>query len=1208
MDKKILKEFAVMARNELRQEIALKAKSFGVDEDNNGQIQKGSDYVIINGKTYPKAYEKAYEKLIELKKEKGFDELIEEVAYTWFNRIIAIRFMEVNEYLPSYVRVLSSKQEGKVDPDILEDYRECDLDIDEDEIEKLINSGDNEGAYRKLLIAQCNKLSSMMPFLFEEIHDYTEMLLPDKLLIPESIIKKLVNTISEDDFKEQVEIIGWIYQYYISEKKDEVFAGLKKNIKITKENIPAATQLFTPDWIVKYMVENSLGRLWLEGHPDAELQSRWKYYLEEAEQEPEVEEELKKVREEHSKLTPEDIKVLDPCMGSGHILVYAFDVLYEIYLKCGYAEKDIPRLILEKNIYGLDIDDRAAQLAGFALMMKARSYSKRFFRDIARNPLELNVCAIQESRTLDEKGENQISGITQEEIDYFANGDEDLKRDVEYLVEVFTDAKEYGSILEVKAVDFDAIKLRLDEIKDDDNLMFGDYRNKIVTHLPALIKQTKIMCTKYEICSTNPPYMGLRNMDDYLVDYVKNKYPKNCTDLFSVFIEKGLNFCKKTGFNSMVTMQSWMFLSSFEEMRKNIIKSKTITNLLHMDNMVMGIAFGTSATVFRNIFIDKYKATYNHIKLKDIKNNVPIEFPCKNERSAKISSENFLAISGSPIAYWASQKTFEIFRKEKPLGEIAKPRQGVKTLNNDYFMKKWFEVSSYKISYYSKSFEEAKFSGKKWFPYTKGGDYRKWYGNNEYVVNWENDGLEMKEYAVKKYNSVTRTITNLSYWFKSGLTWSMISSGNFSLRYVREGFGFDARGSMMFMDDNIKLYILGLLCSNIVNAYLDIISPTISFEVGNISKIPVIINLNEKHKVDEIVKGNLLLSQNDWDSFETSWDFKVHPLLEELSKGKQYKLSSIFNQWQDQCEENFNQLKSNEEELNRIFIDIYGLQDELTPEVEDKDITIRKADRERDIKSLISYAVGCMFGRYSIDAEGLIYAGGDFEDKWNLDDEKVRNIQKDDDGNVISDSWTDASFMPDKNNIIPITENEYFEDDIVSRFVEFIKIVYGEDNLKENLDYIADTLVKKNNESSKERIRRYFVDDFFKDHCKIYQKRPIYWLVDSGKNKGFKALIYLHRYNEDTLPTMRLNYLLELQGKYMNEEKQVERNLDSGSLTAGDKKKLTKQLQALSSKQNELVAFDKVLDELANEKIELDLDDGVVVNYKKLQPILAKIK
>ena len=1229
MDKRVLKEFAIMARRELRSQVTRMANSFGVYEDKDGEIEVGNDYVKINNKTYPRSYEGAYRKLIEVKREKGFNELIEEVAYTWFNRFIALRFMEVNDYLPSHIRVLSSETEGKVDPDILEEYEEADLDIDIKEISKIINIDKNlELAYRKILIAQCNKLSKMMPFLFEEIDDYTEMLLPDKLLIPESIIKKLVSTISEDDFKEEVEIIGWIYQYYISEKKDEVFADLKKNIKITKENIPAATQLFTPKWIVKYMVENSLGRLWLEGHPNEELQKEWKYYLEEADQEPEVEIGLQKIREEHAKLRPEDIKVLDPCMGSGHILVYAFDVLYEIYKSAGYSEREIPKLILQNNLYGLDIDDRASQLASFALIMKARQYNKRLFREIERENLELNLCSIQES-----------NAIEQDAIEYFCSletglDNEELKKDLEYLVTTFTDAKEYGSILEVKEVNFEALKQRLKEIENEDNLVFGDYRKIILDRLPVMIKQAETMSRKYAVCVTNPPYMGSKGMGILLSKYAKEKYKNSKMDMFSMFVERCKNFVRRDRFYALITQPSILFLSSFKGLREDIISNQSIYSLLHMGRGIFGIDFGSTAFVIRNCKSVGYKGdyfrlherTFQYISPNDIEkiylnatisNEFKFDFLNYNKDSElnysnpikirfKISQLNFLKIEGTPIAYWLNEKIFNTFNN-KVIGNKLITREGMATADNERFLRLWSEVNLAKILFGCKSSNEANEKRGIWFPYNKGGDYRKWSGNDEYIVNWYNDGYEIKNNIDEKTGRVRSHNYNGEYGFKKGITWSAISSGNISVRFSSEGYLFDSKGAKGFSENYQELmYILALINSKVGTLYLKIFSPTMDFKVGDIIQIPLMENSIEY--VKEIVRDNIYISKCDWNSFENSWDFQIHPLLKALNKNREFKISSISNIWEKECEENFNQLKSNEEELNRIFIDIYGLQDELTPDIEDKDITIRKADRVRDIKSFISYSVGCILGRYSIDAEGLIYAGGDFSEKWDLDNKKVRKIETDEDGNIICNSWVDATFMPNRDNVIPITDNKYFEDDIVARFIDFVRTVYSNETLEENIDFIAETLVKKGDETSRNRIRRYFMDEFYKDHCKVYQKRPIYWLVDSGKNKGFKSLVYLHRYNKETLSNIRLNYLLELQGKYINEEKKVERYLDSGTINVFEKKKRIKELQILSQKQTELLAFDKILDELANKEIELDLDDGVVVNYEKLQQVLAKIK
>ena len=1200
MDKSKIKSFAIWARRRLIESVSDKASKIGIFENEIKDVVavQGGFKIVGSEEILPLSKEHR-DALVSQIKDKGFEQVMEEVAYTWFNRFMGLRYMEVNEYLPSGIRILSSEVEGKSEPDVLSKVSEIidELELNGEEIYALLDSGknqDREKAYRKILVKQCNELGKIIPQMFEKISDYTELLLPDNLLEEGSVIRRMVSDIEEEDWKEEVEIIGWMYQYYISEKKDEVFAGLKKNIKITKENIPAATQLFTPKWIVKYMVENSLGRLWLEGHPNEELKRHWKYYLEEAEQEPEVQEELKKIREEHSKLTPEDIKVLDPCMGSGHILVYAFDVLYEIYKTAGYSEREIPRKILQNNLYGLDIDDRAAQLASFALIMKARHYNKRLFREIQREELDLNLCSIQES-----------NGIEKESIEYFSNGNKELQEDVEYLVKVFTDAKEYGSILEVEKVNFEAIKERLKEIADDDNLMFGDYRKILLEKLPVLVKQAEIMSVKYEVCVTNPPYMGNKSMNNKLKVYLEKEYPDVKTEIYAVFICKCKKYTDDFKYTAMITQHSWMFLSFFEKLREEILKTASISTMAHLGarafEEISGEVVQSTSFVLQN---------YNNLNYKGVFSRLISFGSCDmKEKNLKrflyqSKSRDFQRIPSSIIAYWASEKIFECFSKNENLGSIAKPRQGVKTLDNDRFLKLWFEVIEKKIKYNAESIEESKISKAKWFPYNKGGSYRKWYGNNEYVVNWENDGKEMKTFAIQKYNSVTRTITNIPFFFKDGITWSAISSGSISMRNFEKGFIFDSKGSSMFFNsDNDKNYILALMNSNVVNELMKILSPTLDFNVGPISNIPIIRNDDKLKDININIKSNINICKYDWDSFETSWDFEKHPLLKGLGNINDNKISSAFSHWEEECENNFNKLKSNEEELNRIFIDIYGLQDELTPEVEDKDVTIRKADRERDIKSFISYAVGCILGRYSIDADGLIYAGGEFKDKWDLENKKVRKIEKDEDGNIISDSWVDATFLPDRDNIIPITEDEYFEDDIVSRFVDFVRTVYGEDTLEENLDFIADSIGRKASETSRATIRRYFLKDFYKDHLKVYQKRPIYWMFESGKNNGFKALIYMHRYDEQIVAKVRTDYLHTLQRKYEAEIERVKLTMDSSEATAKEKTASKKKIDKIMKQIEECKEYDEVVAYLANEQINIDLDDGVKINYAKFQGV-----
>ena len=1196
MDKTAIKNFAVWARKKLIEDIKQKAYEIGITEKEIKEPEVStSDTMIIGDRSLNKIEIAQRKSLVSRIKEKGFNNVIEEVAYTWFNRFIALRFMEVNEYLPTGVRVLSSIEPGKKEPDIIKEALNIDLDIDRELVYRLQDDNDTETLYRYLLVKQCNALKEILPGLFEKIEDYTEILLPSNLLAEGSVIRQLVDSIPEEDFKDQVEIIGWMYQYYISEKKDEVFEGLKKNIKITKENIPAATQLFTPDWIVKYMVENSLGRLWLEGHPDEELRSKWKYYLEEAEQEPEVQKQLEEIRAKSRDIRPEDIKVLDPAMGSGHILVYAFDVLYDIYKSAGYSERDIPRLILENNLYGLDIDDRAAQLAYFAVMMKARSKSRRIFRE----KVNVNVCAIQES-----------NGFPKEAIEYLVNSEETEiekrihREDVEYLINIFHDAKEYGSILEVKPIDFDAIERRLEEIRNGgtQNLFEFQHRNIILEKIPALVKQARIMSQKYDVVCTNPPYMGSKGMNGKLSEFLRGNYPDSKSDLFAAFME--VLYVKQNGMLAMINQHSWMFLSSFEKLREKVILTKTIINMLHLGprafEEIGGEVVQSTAFILRNRYVKEYKSVFIRlIEIKDAQEKEDMMLSAKDNENVYFIAvaDNFKAIPGVPIAYWVSDNLASIYSQGKPLESISEVRQGIIPGNADAFLRLWYEVNNERIGFNHVQSTDILKYGRKWFPYNKGGPFRRYYGNIEHLINMENNGYDIK-YSGLNNNYRLR---DQELYFKEAITWSKITSGAFSARLMPKGCLFDIAGCCIF-SLGIKLnYILGFCNSIVATKLLNIISPTLNFEVDHIKKLPI--KFVDNHKdIDAIVEQCIKISKYDWDFFETSWDFQKHPLL--IHKGDNTTIEQAFNNWLAFTEKQFNQLKINEEELNRIFIEIYGLQDELTPEVEDKDVTIRKADRVRDIKSFISYAVGCMFGRYSIDAEGLIYAGGDFKEKWKYENGqwKVRKIIKDEEGIVIEDTWVDATFIPDMDNVLPITDDEYFEDDIVSRFIEFLKVTFGEDTLEENLDYIADTLGRKSSETARQAIRRYFLKDFYKDHVQVYKKKPIYWLFDSGKQDGFKALIYMHRYDEFTVARVRTDYLHKLQKSYEAEIKRLDIIIDS-NVSQREKTNARKKKEKILKQMEECLQYDQVIAHVANQRIKIDLDDGVKVNYAKFQGI-----
>ena len=1178
MDKNAIKKYAVWARKELISRVAQKAQQYGITETE--MVDAGAD--SVNGKVLSAEEMQQRRALIAQINEKGYQQVMEEVAYTWFNRFSALRFMEVNGYLPSYVRVFTDENNA-FKPQILAEALHLELDkLDKDKVYALKENEQTEELYKYLLIVQCNALNSILPGMFQTIADYTELLLPDNLLREGSVIEQMISQIPEDNWQDAVQIIGWLYQYYNSEKKDDVFAALKKNVKITKENIPAATQLFTPDWIVRYMVENSLGRLWVEGHPDTKTQllptpeeqaaytagsrdpedTKWHYYLEEAQQEPQVQAQLSEISKQYADLTPEQIKVIDPCCGSGHILAYLFDVLMQIYENYGYTPRDAVTSILQNNLYGLDIDDRAAQLAYFAVMMKARRYDRRFFS----HTTQPHVYAIEESNRIEEP-----------DVEYFCNGKLELKDAMHTILTQLYDAKEYGSILTITPQDWDALYARFDEVTDESSF----HRESIRKKLLPLVRVAQMLAQKYDVVVTNPPYMGSSGMGVKLAEYVKKNYPDSKSDLFAVCIEHGNQMVKPNGMNCMVTMQSWMFLSSFEKMRMNLLQTKTITNLMHMENMVMGIAFGTAVTVFRNGHINRYKGTYNHVKYEDIQNDIPKEFPIAENRFAQVSTDNFAKIPGSPVAYWVSQKVIDDFSNGKELKSFIVAKHGMTTGNVEFCLRQWYECDFEKIGFNFESEKQFLRSGKTWAPHHKGGAYRKWYGNNDYVVGYNT-------YFNEKMDSFPgHRHDNPDFYFKEGITWTDLTSGTLGARYSPTGFIFDVSGPTAFVKTGNLYRLLGFMCSKIAAYFMDIFNSTMHFLVGQMNQLPVIEQTEDNEKIEFIVKNNVTLSKADWDSFETSWDFTRHPFIKAITKypnmmdiGNIY-LAECYDIWTGECEERFEKLKANEEELNRIFIDIYGLQDELTPEVEDKDVTVRKADLGRDVRSFISYAVGCMFGRYSPTYDGLAYAGGTWDDgKYNI-------------------------YKPDADGIIPICDDEYFEDDMVGRFVEFVRVVYGDSSLEDNLRFIANALGGKGR--PKEVIRNYFLNDFYTDHCKIYQKRPIYWLFDSGKKNGFKCLIYMHRYQPDTIARIRTDYVHEQQARYRTAIEDLEKQVAAATSTS-ERVKLTKQLNKVQAQDNELHQYEEKVHALADQMIKIDLDDGVKHNYEIFKDVLAKIK
>lgn len=1210
MNKTAIKNFAIWARNKLIADVSYDARLIGITEDGIAkplpQSFGGTQFFDIGtAEPYSISGEavRQRDKLIEViqQKEKDTDYktayhyVIEEVAYTWFNRLIAIRFMEVNDYLPSHIRVLSSES-GKLEPDLVTTPFDAELPFTAEEEARIFQlKQDNklDEAFRILFLKQCNALNEILPALFEKTKNYTELLLSLSVIDQDGVVYHLIHDIPEDDFNiergGQVEIIGWLYQYYNTEPKAAAFA---KNGKITKEEIPAVTQLFTPDWIVRYMVENSLGRLWVEGHPDCDLKENWKYYLEEAQQEPEVQAKLSEIRKEYAALNPEDIKLIDPCMGSGHILVYAFDVLMQIYESAGYSQRDAAKSILEHNIYGLDIDDRAYQLAYFAVMMKARQYNRR----ILNGENTCHVYAIQESNS-----------INRAHLKYFGAGMDDIEKNaakmqLEGLLDTLTDAKEYGSILNVESYNWDLLR-RFVAAEDTAGQISMDSVGVEDTaeQLNQLIDIGETMARKYWVTCTNPPYAGTSNLSANVNNFVKKNYPDSKADLFAVFIERCRQMTVNNGFQAMITQHAWMFLSSFEKLREKMMLTETV-NMAHLGarafEEIGGEVVQTTAFVRCANHVEGYKGTYCRL-IEPTSQQGKADMFISGQNQYRVGQISFSKIPGVPVAYWISPEVLKLF-DERTVGSIADAKSGMTTTDNTRFLRLWEEVNCQKIGFGYSNIADTQDMKYKWFPFCKGGDFRRWAGNESFVVNWFNNGEEIR---VAAEGATGGRLVNIDCALRECLVWTKISSANISLRMKKQGIFFSDAAPGVFANRETLYYLLALLNTKYANEIIKLINPTLNFVPGAVSSVPVKKDEKNKGKIIEIAEENVQLSEQDWDSFETSWDFKKHPLLQNVST-----ISEAFNQWQAECDGRFNKLKTNEEELNRIFIDIYGLQDELTPEVEDKDVTVHRADLQRDIKSLLSYAVGCMFGRYSTYKDGLLFAGEPyslqaFVDKMNdrpgtISAEELERTYRNE-GIVV-----DEMFFPDADNVIPITDEEYMDDDIVSRLCAWLKAVYGADTLEENLDYIAKALGNKGS-TSREIIRNYFLNDFFKDHCQTYSvtgsgKRPIYWLFDSGKQNGFKALVYLHRYTPDTIGNLRIDYLHKMQRVYESEINRMQDMMDHSG-NAREVAAASKRKDKLAKQLKECREYDEKISHLALSRIEFDLDDGVKVNYRKLQ-------
>ena len=1207
MDKPAIKKFAVWARKKLIADTKYRAGLVGVTETTVAEpLPQSNETVQFFDVGLPQPYRiegdavtQRQRFVAELNKETAkqgsytaaYQTVVDKVAYTWFNRLIAVRYMEVNDLLPSRTRVLSSA-DGRAEPQIVTSPFDAVLDYtpaEQQQIVTLKNDNKLDEAFRLLFLKQCAALGDCLPRLFEQVDDYMPLLLALSFTDKDGVVCHLVNDIPESDWQDAVQIVGWLYQYYNTEPKEQVFANLKKNIKISAENIPAATQLFTPDWIVRYMVENSLGRLWSEGHPDFD-KSEWKYYLDEAPQEPQVAQQLAELRKGYAALTPEDIKCIDPCMGSGHILAYLFDVLMQIYRSAGYTDRDAAASIVEHNLYGLDIDDRAAQMAYFVVMMKGCHYDSRFLR----RHLNPYVYAIQES------GE-----LTTDALGRLGKQESTARA----LLDGFKNAKEYGSILQPKVTlaELDALQEQLREVDGASDM--GNFTDQFVAGqllrvLCPLVEQARMLVQKYDVVVTNPPYMGGSGMNARLSDYVKKVYPDSKSDLFAVFIERCAQMDKRGGYQAMITQHAWMFLSSFEKLRAKLQLIDTV-NMAHLGargfDEIGGEVVQTTSFVMRSSHTKGYKGTYCRL-LDGESEKAKAEMFVGGENRYVTEQDNFSKIPGSPVAYWASDTINKLFSLDAELKKYAEPRHGMSTGNNDLCLKLWHEVPNNEICFTAKNRDEFDKAGKKYAPYKKGGEYRLWYGNNDYVIAYSAT-LRKRMESLSGYRA-----SSTEYFFRPSINWSDVTSGKFGVRLSPNGFAFDGRGASMFCNEDIRFYLAALMSSKLASYFLDMLNPTLTFNIENIAAIPTIIDKEKKLDVDWKAEECYDCSKSDWDSFETSWDFAEHPLVKwshdlwdatsigatmaHYYHGERPEVSCpvelCYMLWQGECNDRFAKLKANEEELNRIFIGIYGLQDELTPEVEDKDVTVRRADLGRDIRSLISYAVGCIFGRYSLDQPSLAYAGGD----WNPDQYHT--------------------FLPDADNVIPITDEEYFTDDLTGLFVAWVKKVFDAGSLEDNLAFIAKALGVKGT-SPRAVIRNYFLNGFYADHVKIYQKRPIYWLYDSGKQNGFKALIYMHRYNADTSGLVRADYLYKMEQVYESEIARMDDAIANGA--SREVAQATKRKEKLVKQLKECKDYDDRLGHIALARIPIDLDDGVKVNYDKVQTgadgkkqaILAKI-
>lgn len=1198
MDRAAVKSYAPQARRDFLQAVTDRAAYLGLSADGVEPAVRKGDVVVIGGRAFPAVVaqqRKALEARIKSaapKHSDGFHLTVEALAYTWFNRLVAVRYMELHDYLENGTggasfRVLSHP-DGKATPEILDRADEVELPgLKRDQVIGLKLDGKEPELYRLLLVSQCNALHAAMPFLFEKVADETELVLPDNLLTTDSLVRKLVAGVPEDDWKE-VEVIGWLYEAYNAERYAEVIGKV-----VLCDDIPVATQKFTPKWVVQYLVQNTVGRLWLSTYPDSPLKAHLRYYVEPAEQTEDVQRQLAELTP--TSLNPEAITMLEPACGSGHILAVGYDVFKAIYQERGYRQRDIPALILGKNLVGLEIDERAAQLASFTLMMKARADDARIFTRWVQ-PRVMALLPTRRCGLGDLTGEDIADALNTPVVEvelppsrelfdtddglysktHLGVAGEVAAADVSALLKLFENAHCAGSMIRIP----EALAGRLPVLeararlvaRKADDLFTPETAEKFL----RLVVQSQLLARRYNCVVANPPYMGRNLYEPGLKKFVDKEYKDAKADLCTCFIQRDCDFAVANGFIGMITWQNWMFLSSFEKLRIPLFVNQAIDTFVHNGRGIFGSDFGSCSFVLRNTNLPTYKGVYRRLfdKQGSVASLAELEERFFKAEPYLSTPDDFEKLPGEIVAYWISDSERKVFAESQKLSAVAEPRQGLATADDEQFLRLWHEVGFDDLAIGSPNKSEAQKTACRWFPFTKGGAFRRWYGNNDYVVDWEGDGERLKAFRPRS------VIRNEDYYFRPGITWSLISISSPSFREFGQGFVIGHKGPAIYSEPATSGALLPFLNSSVATRLLSVMSPAVGFEIGQVQDLPYI---EADDRVLTIAAQLVDAARLDWDHFETSWDFQTLPVL-------QHKAASM-EQSQDaadaECLARFARMKELEEENNRLFIAAYGLQEELSPEVPDEQITLYRPDRANDVRRLLSYIVGCVMGRYSLDTPGLVYAYG---------------------GNVGFEPAKYPTFPADADGIVPLLDTDWgFPDDAVNRVIDFVGTVWPKESLEANLRFLAGSLDPKANEPARETIRRYFAVAFFKDHLKTYKRRPIYWLFSSGKERAFQALVYLHRIHAGTVARLRTEYVIKLQSRIDARIEQLATDIAAATITS-HRNKLTKEQGVLKKQQAELLKYDELLRHAADQQITLDLDDGVKANYAKFEGLLAGAK